>query len=89
MIVEGDGFGNSASGVETDGEEGAISGGIDREAVVKEQLNLGSGEDFGLPVAVDLHGFSPRVIIFIQPLRGGGGQARRGKIKIDPEFYII
>ena len=67
-FIEGDGFGNPASGVETDGKQGAISGGIDGEAVVKEELNLGDGEDFCLPVAIYFHGFSPRVIIFIQQL---------------------
>lgn len=34
--VEGDGFGDPASGVETDGKQGAISRGIDREALIKE-----------------------------------------------------
>ena len=34
--VESDGFGDAASGVETDGKEGAISRGIDREALIKE-----------------------------------------------------
>ena len=81
---EGDGFGDPTGGVETDGKEGAISGGIDGEAVVKEELNLGSGEDFGLPVAIDFHGFSPSIIVFIQPLLGGEGQAERGKIQIAP-----
>ena len=33
---EGDGFGDPTGGVETDGKEGAISRGIDREALVKE-----------------------------------------------------
>jgi hypothetical protein len=34
--VEGDGFGDPTGGVETDGKQGAISRGIDREALVKE-----------------------------------------------------
>ena len=37
-------------------------------------------------MAVDLHGSNESVVIFIQPLRGGGGQAERGKIQIEPEF---
>lgn len=33
---EGDGFGDPTGGVETDGKEGAISRGIDREPLIKE-----------------------------------------------------
>jgi hypothetical protein len=53
---QGDGFGDPTGGVETDGKEGAVAGGIYGEALIKEELNFGNGEDFGLPVAVDLHG---------------------------------
>lgn len=88
-LVEGDGFRDPAGGVETDGKQGAISGGIDGEAVGKQQLNLGGGEDFGLPVTVDLHGFSPSVVMFIQPLRGGEGQAGRVKIQVDADFFRV
>ena len=35
-FVEGDGFRNPTGGVETDGKQGAISRGIDREALIKE-----------------------------------------------------
>ena len=58
-LSQGDGFGDPTGSVETDGKQGAISGGIYGEAFIKEQLNLGDGEDFCLPVAVDLHGFPP------------------------------
>ena len=85
-FVEGDGFGDAAGGVETDGKEGAISRGIYGEAFIKEELNLGDGEDFCLPVAVDLHGSTESVVIFIQPLSGGEGQAVRVKIQSEPEF---
>jgi hypothetical protein len=54
---------------------------------IKEELNLGDGKDFGLPVAVDLHSNTPSLIIFIQPLRGGEGQAGGVKVKIAPEFF--
>ena len=84
-LVEGDGFGDPTGGVEADGKQGAISGGIDGEALIKQQLNLSSGEDFGLPVAIYFHGFPPSVIIFIQPRFGGEGQAGRGKIKVDAD----
>ena len=69
-FVQGDGFGDAAGGVETDGKKSAISGGIYREAFIKEELNLGDGEDFGLPVAIDLHCYSHSVTIFIQPRSG-------------------
>jgi hypothetical protein len=44
-LVEGDGFGDPTGGVETDGKQGAISGGIDGEAFGKEQLNLGETQN--------------------------------------------
>ena len=58
-LAEGDGFGDPTGGVETDGKEGAISRGIDGEALIKQKLEFGDGEDFCLPVAIDLHGFPP------------------------------
>jgi hypothetical protein len=42
-----------------------------------------------LPVTVDLHGFSPSVVMFIQPLRGGEGQAGRVKIQVDADFFRV
>ena len=53
---EGDGFADPTGGVETDGKQGAVAVGLDDEALIKEQLEFGSGEDFGLTVAVDFHG---------------------------------
>jgi hypothetical protein len=48
-------------------------------------LNLGDGEDFCLPVAVDLHGFSPAWLSSFN--RYAGVKVKLGgKIKIDPEF---
>jgi hypothetical protein len=35
---------------------GAVAVGLDDEALIKEQLEFGSGEDFSLTVAVDFHG---------------------------------
>ena len=53
---EGDGFRDPTGGVETHGKQGAVAVGLDGEALIKEQLNFGDGEDFGLTVAVDFHG---------------------------------
>jgi hypothetical protein len=61
-LVEGDGFGDPTGSVKTDGKQGAISGGIDGEAFIKQQLNLGGGEDFGLPVAIYFHGEPPALL---------------------------
>ena len=53
---EGDGFADPTGGVETNGKQGAISVGLDDEALIKQELEFVSGEDFGLTVAVDFHG---------------------------------
>ena len=51
--------------------------GLDDEALIKQELEFVSGEDFCLTVAVDLHGCL-RAFHFIELPNGGGGQAGGG-----------
>jgi hypothetical protein len=73
-LAEGDGLADAAGGVEADGEEGAVTGRVDGEALIEEKLDFVGGEDFGLSVAIYFHGDPCSTFVFIERLFGGRGQ---------------